>query len=69
MAAEYSVIDTRYVGSNKPFMSNMQEYGVTVGLHKDEAENNPKLSNIRVGVTYMHGKGSKGFTANMGYWF
>ncbi|MDK4680067.1 hypothetical protein QDY68_05950 [Kingella negevensis] len=69
LAAEYSVIDTRYVGSNKPFMSNMQEYGVTVGLHKDEAENNPKLSNIRVGVTYMHGKGSKGFTANMGYWF
>ncbi|QMT32360.1 hypothetical protein [Alysiella filiformis] len=69
LAVEYSVIDTRYVGGNKPFLSRMQEYGVTVGLHKDEVAQNKKWSSWRGGITYMRGKNVKGFTGNVGYWF
>lgn len=67
LAVEYSIIDTRYVGGHKPFLSNMQEYGVTVGLHKDEPKT--RWSSLRGGVTYMNAKGANGFMANVGYWF
>lgn len=67
LAVEYSIIDTRYVGGNKPFLSNMQEYGLTIGLHKDEPKT--RWSSLRGGVTYMNAKGVNGFTANAGYWF
>lgn len=67
LAIEYSLIDTRYVGSDKPFMRNMQELGVTLGTHRDHK--NQKLSFMRAGVGYMHAKDTKGFNLNFGYWF
>lgn len=69
LAIEYSAIDTRYVGGEKPFMRNMQEYGVTVGFHRDAVAENSKLSALRAGVTYTNAKGSNGFGFNFGYWF
>lgn len=68
LAVEYSIIDTRYVGGNKPFLSSMQEYGLTLGLHKDEPKKS-KLSSLRGGISYMRAKNAKGLTANVGYWF
>ena len=67
LAVEYSVIDTRYLGGRKPFMNNMQEYGVTVGSYKDAGGG--ILSSMRGGVTYKNAKGAHGFAANFGYWF
>lgn len=67
LAIEYSLIDTRYVGGNKPFMRNMQEVGVTLGTHRDHQ--NKKLSFLRAGVGYMYAKDSNGFNFNFGYWF
>lgn len=67
LAVEYSVIDTRYLGGRKPFMNNMQEYGVTVGTHKDTGGG--ILSSMRGGITYKNAKGAHGFAANFGCWF
>ena len=63
---EYSLIDTRYVGGEKPFMKDMQELGITVGTHKDQVG---RLSFLRGGVSFTRAKGSKGVTFNFGYWF
>ena len=67
-AIEYSVIDTRYVGSDKPFMSNMQEYGITFGTHRKNTSQS-KLSRLRGGLKYTNAKGANGLTFNFGYWF
>lgn len=69
LAIEYSAIDTRYVGSDKPFMRDMQEYGVTLGFHRDAISENSKLSALRAGVTYTSAKGANGFGLSFGYWF
>ena len=66
LALEYSIIDTRYVGSDKPFMKDMQEFGLTLGSHKNQKG---KLSFLRAGMSYIHSKGSNGVTFNFGYWF
>ena len=66
LAVEYSLIDTRYVGGEKPFMKDMQELGITVGTHKDQVG---RLSFLRGGVSFTRAKGSKGVTFNFGYWF
>ena len=67
-AIEYSVIDTRYVGTDKPFMSNMQEYGITFGTHRKNTSES-KLSHLRGGLKYTDAKGAHGLTFNFGYWF
>ncbi|ULJ63776.1 hypothetical protein [Wielerella bovis] len=69
LAIEYSAIDTRYIGSEKPFMKNMQEYGVTLGFHRDAVAENSKLSALRAGITYTNAKGANGVGFNFGYWF
>lgn len=65
MAAEYSLIDTRYIG-NKPFVSNTQEIGITVGTNKNAGN---ARSYTRAGLSYVRGKDTRGFTVNLGYWF
>lgn len=68
MAIEYSLIDTRYIGSEKPFIDNTQELGVTLGFHRDAKPG--RLSDLRIGASYVNGaKGSDGFKVNFGYWF
>lgn len=66
LAVEYSVVDTRYFGSEKPFMKEFQEVGVTVGNNRNAFDNS---SFIRAGVGYQTGKGSEAVKANIGYWF
>lgn len=61
MAIQYSLVDTRYLG-DKPYLRDMQEVSVTLG-------SSSPASSFRAGLTWMHAKGSKGLTANMGYWF
>lgn len=65
MAAEYSFIDTRYLGT-KPFVSNTQEIGVTIGTNKNATN---ARSFMRGGVSYLRGKDTRGFQLNYGYWF
>lgn len=67
LAIEYSLIDTRYVGGDKPFMSDMQEIGITIGTHR--SHHNKKLSFLRAGIGYMYAKESNGVNFNFGYWF
>lgn len=67
LAIEYSLIDTRYIGGDKPFMSDMQELGMTIGTHRNHK--NKKLSFLRAGLSYMYSKESKGVSFNFGYWF
>ncbi|MBD3613378.1 hypothetical protein [Kingella kingae] len=66
LAIEYSLIDTRYIGGQKPFMRDMQEFGVTLGTHRN---NNSHQSFLRAGVSYIRAKDNNGFTFNFGYWF
>lgn len=65
MAAEYSFIDTRYLG-DKPFVSSTQEIGVTVGTNRNATN---ARTYIRAGASYLKGKSVSGFTVNLGYWF
>lgn len=66
LSVEYSLIDTRYVGGTKLYIDNTQEIGITVGTNKSAFS---ARSFLRGGLTYMRGKDTKGFTANLGYWF
>lgn len=65
LSVEYSAIDTRYMGT-KLYIDNTQEFGITVGTNKSAFS---ARSFLRGGLTYLHGKDTKGFTANLGYWF
>lgn len=65
LSVEYSLIDTRYVG-DKPFLDNFQEIGITVGTNKSALD---ARSFVRGGLTFTHGPGLRGLTANIGYWF
>ena len=65
MAAEFSLIDTRYIG-DKPYAPNSQEVGITLGSNRNGGN---ARSFTRVGLTYFRSKGSNGASANVGYWF
>jgi hypothetical protein len=65
MAAEFSFIDTRYIG-DKPFVDNTQEIGVTIGTNRNA--NNARTF-TRAGLSYVRGKDSRGWNVNVGYWF
>jgi hypothetical protein len=67
LALEYSAIDTRYVGSQKPFITNFQEYGVTIGTNRDAMSARSFLRAWH--QRYTQGKGMKGATLDIGYWF
>jgi hypothetical protein len=66
LSVEYSLVDTRYVGGTKLYIDNTQEIGITVGTNKNAFS---ARSFLRGGLTYLRGKDTKGFTANIGYWF
>lgn len=65
LSMEYSATDTRYSGT-KLYIDNTQEFGITVGTNKSAFSSR---SFLRGGLTYLHGKDTKGYTANFGYWF
>ncbi|MBP9712688.1 MAG: hypothetical protein KBD60_03230 [Sterolibacterium sp.] len=65
MSVEYSLVDTRYTGT-KLYVDNTQEIGITLGTNKSAFSSR---SFFRGGLTYLHGKDTKGFTLNIGYWF
>jgi hypothetical protein len=66
LSMEYSLVDTRCVSGTKPYVDNYQEVGVTVGTNKDAFSSR---SFVRGGVTFVNGRGNRGFTLNIGYWF
>ena len=66
LSVEYSLVDTRFISGAKPYVSAYQELGITVGTNKNAFS---ARTFIRGGVTVTHGKGTKGVTANIGYWF
>ena len=66
MSIEYSLIDTRYIGKDKPFLENSQEFGITLGTNKNALD---ARQSFRAGLAYMRGKDTKGFTVNVGFWF
>jgi hypothetical protein len=65
MAIEYSLIDTRFTGSEL-YLSNYHEAGITLGTNRSAAS---ARSFLRAGATYLWSAKSKGFTLNLGYWF
>ncbi len=65
MSVEYSLIDTRYMGT-KLYADNTQEIGITLGTNKSAFSSR---SFFRGGLSYIHGKDTKGFTLTIGYWF
>ncbi len=65
LSGEVSLIDTRYLG-DKPFVSSTQEIGFTLGTNK-RATNASSFT--RIGLSYVRGKTTSGFTFNLGYWF
>ncbi len=65
MSVEYSIIDTRYLGTDV-FMDNTQEVGVTLGTSKRATS---ARSYLRAGMSYTHGPSISGFTLKLGYWF
>jgi hypothetical protein len=66
LSVEYSFVDTRFIGGSKPYVSDYQEVGITVGTNKNAFSSR---TFIRGGVTVTRGKGTNGVTANIGYWF
>jgi hypothetical protein len=66
LSSEVSLIDTRYLGGDKPFVDSTQEIGITLGTNKAAVN---ARSFTRVGLSYVRGKASSGFTFNLGYWF
>jgi len=65
LAAEVSLIDTRYLG-DKPYVASTQEIGITLGTNKRAGN---ARSFTRMGLSYVRGKDTSGFTANLGFWF
>ena len=63
---QYSLIDTRYLGGEKPYVDNFQELGVTLGTNPSALD---ARSFVRAGFTYIQGPGTRGLAANIGYWF
>ncbi|MES2299220.1 MAG: hypothetical protein V4582_19420 [Pseudomonadota bacterium] len=63
--AEFSLIDTRYLGA-APFLSSTQELGVTIGSNRG-GSNAHEFT--RMGLSYIHGKGTSGMSFNVGFWF
>lgn len=66
LSVEYSFVDTRFIGGVKPYVKQYQEVGVTVGTNKNAYA---ARSFVRGGITLTWGKGTKGATAKIGYWF
>jgi hypothetical protein len=66
LTAEYSLIDTRYIGSEKPLIDNFQELGITLGTSKSALD---ARSAFRGGITLTRGPNLRGATANIGFWF
>lgn len=66
MTMEYSLIDTRYISGDKPYLDEFQEIGITIGTNKGASD---ARSFLRGGLSYFHGTGTNGFNANIGYWF
>lgn len=65
LSGEVSLIDTRYLG-NKPYVASTQEIGFTLGTNKRAAN---ARSFTRMGLSYVRGKDTSGFSANLGFWF
>ena len=65
LSGEVSLIDTRYLG-DKPYVANTQEIGITLGTNKRAGN---ARSFTRMGLSYVRGKDTSGFTANLGFWF
>lgn len=66
LTVEYSLVDTRYLGSDKPFLDAYQEIGVSIGTNKSAMD---ARSFFRTGIQYMHGQNVDGVQANIGFWF
>ncbi|MDR3322998.1 MAG: hypothetical protein LBS89_02205 [Zoogloeaceae bacterium] len=65
MSLEYSLIDTRYLGT-KIYVDNTQEIGVSLGTNRSIASAH---SHLRAGMKYQHGRDVKSLMLNVGYWF
>jgi len=66
LSLEYSLVDTRYLSGVRPYLRQFQEFGITVGTNKNAFS---ARSFLRGGLTFTTGKGTRGWQANIGYWF
>ncbi len=65
LSVEYMVVDTRYTGTQL-YIDNTQEVGISIGTNKSAFSTHTFM---RAGVSYLHGKDTKGINANISVWF
>lgn len=65
LAIEYSLIDTRYLGT-EIYVDNTQEIGITLGTNRSAFSSR---SYLRGGLNLLKGKDTTGISLNLGYWF
>ena len=65
MSIEYSLIDTRYLGT-EIYVDNTQEFGITLGTNRSAFS---ARSYLRGGLNFLRGKDTTGISLNLGYWF
>lgn len=65
-AVEYSLIDTRYSGT-EIYVKSTQEVGLTVGTLRSAGDTAD--SYYRAGVSYFKGRDASGYRLNVGFWF
>ena len=65
LAIEYSLIDTRYLGT-EIYVDNTQELGITVGTNRSAFSSR---SYLRGGLNLLKGKDTTGVSLNLGFWF
>ena len=65
LAVEYSLIDTRYLGT-EIYVDNTQEFAITLGTNRSVFSSRTFL---RGGLSFLRGRDTRGVSANIGYWF
>jgi len=65
LAIEYSVVDTRYLGT-EIYVDNTQELGITIGTNRSAFSSR---SYLRGGINLLRGRDTTGISLNLGYWF
>jgi hypothetical protein len=66
LSIEYSLADSRYFGGTDFYVDNTQEVGLSIGTNR-RADVTKRY--LRLGLRYLHGRETHGFSLTGGYWF
>lgn len=66
MSIEYTLSDTRYLSKDKPFISNMQDFSITLGNNKNVQD---ARGGFRAGLSFTRAPSANGVSAMVKYTF